>query len=169
MCPAAQEVWEGSTCLNHRALVHVHVHVHIIACRPGEVAGLPAGMCATLRLSGVRGCSDCLGVCSLSLRSILFTLTMRPPDPPPRARAYAHVLSICTHSTQARADGIKPKGLVVINPGNPVGSVLTYEELRKLVVFCKEEGLMLMADEVAKPETLNPHAHGRRGSACACC
>jgi len=49
---------------------------------------------------------------------------------------------------EARADGVKPKGLVVINPGNPVGSVLTYDELRNLVVFCKQEGLMLMADEV---------------------
>ena len=29
-----------------------------------------------------------------------------------------------------------------------VGSVLAYEELKRLVVFCKEEGLMLMADEV---------------------
>ena len=25
---------------------------------------------------------------------------------------------------------------------------MTYEELRNLVVFCKQEGLMLMADEV---------------------
>lgn len=49
---------------------------------------------------------------------------------------------------QARADGIVPKGLVVINPGNPVGSVLSYEDLTQLVIFCKKEGLMLMADEV---------------------
>jgi aspartate/methionine/tyrosine aminotransferase len=34
--------------------------------------------------------------------------------------------------------GINPKGLVVINPGNPVGSVLTYEELKQLVIFCKQ-------------------------------
>ena len=49
---------------------------------------------------------------------------------------------------EARRWGISPKALVVINPGNPVGSVLAYEELKRLVVFCKEEGLMLMADEV---------------------
>jgi len=49
---------------------------------------------------------------------------------------------------QARADGIHPKALVVINPGNPVGSVCSHEELTKLVIFCKQEGLMLMADEV---------------------
>ena len=52
---------------------------------------------------------------------------------------------------QARADGIVPKGLVVINPGNPVGSVLSYEDLTQLVIFCKKEGLMLMADEVCLP------------------
>ena len=40
---------------------------------------------------------------------------------------------------QARADGINPKGLVVINPGNPVGSVLGYDDLRELVKFCKQE------------------------------
>ena len=27
---------------------------------------------------------------------------------------------------------------MVINPGNPVGSVLSYDELRQLVVFCKQ-------------------------------
>ena len=49
---------------------------------------------------------------------------------------------------EARADGILPKALVVINPGNPTGNVLSYDDLQQIVIFCKEEGLMLMADEV---------------------
>jgi len=39
---------------------------------------------------------------------------------------------------QARADGVNPRACVVINPGNPVGSVLTHEQLTKLVIFCKQ-------------------------------
>jgi len=48
----------------------------------------------------------------------------------------------------ARQKGLNPRGLVVINPGNPVGNVLSYDDLKSLVQFCKREGLMLLADEV---------------------
>ena len=43
------------------------------------------------------------------------------------------------------------RGLVFINPGNPTGQCLTYEDLRELVKFAYEEKVVLMADEVYQP------------------
>lgn len=42
----------------------------------------------------------------------------------------------------------EPRGLVVINPGNPTGSVLTEENIKQVVQFAYENKLFLMADEV---------------------
>ncbi|EKX38132.1 hypothetical protein GUITHDRAFT_77426 [Guillardia theta CCMP2712] len=49
---------------------------------------------------------------------------------------------------EARVQGAKPKALVLINPGNPVGNCLSYDNLVDLVKLCKAEGLVLLADEV---------------------
>lgn len=40
------------------------------------------------------------------------------------------------------------RALVVINPGNPTGNVLDYDNQREIIDFCKEYGIILMADEV---------------------
>uniref|UniRef100_A0A0E0M778 Alanine aminotransferase 1 n=1 Tax=Oryza punctata TaxID=4537 RepID=A0A0E0M778_ORYPU len=48
----------------------------------------------------------------------------------------------------ARSKGIDVRALVVINPGNPTGQVLAEENQRDIVKFCKNEGLVLLADEV---------------------
>lgn len=45
-------------------------------------------------------------------------------------------------------EGVKPKALAIINPGNPVGSVLTYEEQESLVRLCEKYSIVLLADEV---------------------
>jgi len=50
--------------------------------------------------------------------------------------------------TDARKKGIAPRGLVFINPGNPVGSLLSEQNLKDLAKFAYNEGLVLMADEV---------------------
>ncbi|KAM7446074.1 glycerol-3-phosphate O-acyltransferase 2 [Porites harrisoni] len=42
----------------------------------------------------------------------------------------------------------RPRGLVVINPGNPTGQVLTYENIKEVIKFCAREKLVLFADEV---------------------
>ncbi|GLH05997.1 Uncharacterized protein GBIM_11527 [Gryllus bimaculatus] len=42
----------------------------------------------------------------------------------------------------------KPRALVVINPGNPTGQVLTKNTIREIINFAYEEGLFLIADEV---------------------
>ncbi|WVZ66699.1 hypothetical protein U9M48_015888 [Paspalum notatum var. saurae] len=49
---------------------------------------------------------------------------------------------------EARSKGITVRALVVINPGNPTGQVLSEENQKKIVEFCKNEGLVLLADEV---------------------
>ncbi|PAN14833.1 hypothetical protein PAHAL_2G447600 [Panicum hallii] len=49
---------------------------------------------------------------------------------------------------EARSKGITVRALVAINPGNPTGQVLAEENQKKIVEFCKNEGLVLLADEV---------------------
>ncbi|OMH86140.1 putative alanine aminotransferase, mitochondrial [Zancudomyces culisetae] len=53
-----------------------------------------------------------------------------------------------TSVSEARAKGIEVRALVIINPGNPTGSVLTLENMEQVVRFCEDEGLVLLADEV---------------------
>ncbi|WIA19014.1 hypothetical protein OEZ85_003676 [Tetradesmus obliquus] len=49
---------------------------------------------------------------------------------------------------QARADGKAVRGLVFINPGNPTGQCLSYDNLKELIKFAYDEKIVLMADEV---------------------
>lgn len=42
----------------------------------------------------------------------------------------------------------KPKAIVIINPGNPTGSVLSKENIKEIINFAKQEKLMIIADEV---------------------
>ncbi|KAI3649965.1 hypothetical protein MP228_005597 [Amoeboaphelidium protococcarum] len=48
----------------------------------------------------------------------------------------------------AREQGVDVRALVVINPGNPVGNLLSRENMESVVSFCQSENLVLMADEV---------------------
>nr|AIT69934.1 alanine transaminase [Gracilaria chouae] len=48
----------------------------------------------------------------------------------------------------AREEGIQVRAIVVINPGNPTGQVLSEENMREIVRFCEAEKLVIMADEV---------------------
>lgn len=48
----------------------------------------------------------------------------------------------------ARLNGIDVRAIVIINPGNPTGQVLSKENQVEIVEFCKNEGLLLLADEV---------------------
>lgn len=49
---------------------------------------------------------------------------------------------------EAKEKGIECKAIVIINPGNPIGNVLTYDDIVKVIQLCKDEGLVLMSDEV---------------------
>jgi alanine transaminase len=44
--------------------------------------------------------------------------------------------------------GIKPKILVVINPGNPTGAVLTRDSIKEIITVAAKHGLVIIADEV---------------------
>lgn len=48
----------------------------------------------------------------------------------------------------ARNQGICVRALVVINPGNPTGQVLSRENMERIVSFCHENKLVILADEV---------------------
>ena len=52
-----------------------------------------------------------------------------------------------------------PRVLCVINPGNPTGQVLSYDNIKKILEFCMEENLFLIADEVYQD---NVYAEGSR-------
>ncbi|CAJ1950641.1 unnamed protein product [Sphenostylis stenocarpa] len=56
----------------------------------------------------------------------------------------------------AKSKGINVRALVVINPGNPTGQVLSEENQRDIVEFCKREGLVLLADEVYQENVYVP-------------
>ncbi|CAM8933597.1 unnamed protein product [Rhodiola kirilowii] len=56
----------------------------------------------------------------------------------------------------SRAKGITVRALVVINPGNPTGQVLAEDNQRGIVEFCKQEGLVLLADEVYQENVYVP-------------
>lgn len=49
---------------------------------------------------------------------------------------------------KARAEGTILKAMVVINPGNPTGSILSLQNMEDIVHLCYEERLVLFADEV---------------------
>ena len=48
----------------------------------------------------------------------------------------------------ARGRGVDVKAIVVINPGNPTGAVLSEETVREVVAFAGDNGLAIIADEV---------------------
>ncbi|KIO11279.1 hypothetical protein M404DRAFT_994955 [Pisolithus tinctorius Marx 270] len=49
---------------------------------------------------------------------------------------------------KAVQDGIEPRALVIINPGNPTGALLNKETQAEVVKLCEEHSLVLLADEV---------------------
>uniref|UniRef100_A0A7S2U2F5 Aminotransferase class I/classII large domain-containing protein n=1 Tax=Lotharella oceanica TaxID=641309 RepID=A0A7S2U2F5_9EUKA len=49
---------------------------------------------------------------------------------------------------KAVGSGVAVRALVVINPGNPTGQCLEEKQMREIVQFCQETGVVLLADEV---------------------
>lgn len=60
---------------------------------------------------------------------------------------------------KARVEGKNVRAIVVINPGNPTGQLLDREIQESLVRLCKEEALLLIADEVYQA---NIYAEGKQ-------
>ncbi|KAI9182878.1 alanine transaminase [Blastocladiella emersonii ATCC 22665] len=59
---------------------------------------------------------------------------------------------------EARAEGTEVRALCVINPGNPTGNVLSRADMEDLVTVCREEGLVLLADEVYQTNVYYPES-----------
>lgn len=59
-----------------------------------------------------------------------------------------HVPDLREALKKARSEGVRPRALVVINPGNPTGGCLPEERIKDVVRLCEEENLVLIADEV---------------------
>lgn len=54
---------------------------------------------------------------------------------------------------QAVKDGIAVKGIVVINPANPTGAILSRQDIDDVIVFAKKHKLAIIADEVYQENT----------------
>ncbi len=59
---------------------------------------------------------------------------------------------------QALAKGIRARAIVVINPGNPTGGVLTENNIRMVIHFAKRHNLTILADEVYQENIYKPGA-----------
>lgn len=60
---------------------------------------------------------------------------------------------------KAANDGITPRALVIINPGNPTGSLLDVPTMEAVVRLCEEHSLVLLADEVYQTNLHSPTTH----------
>lgn len=49
---------------------------------------------------------------------------------------------------EARKNNTEVRAVAIINPGNPTGQVMTENEMKDVVRFCYDNGLVLLADEV---------------------
>jgi alanine transaminase len=58
--------------------------------------------------------------------------------------------------TKSKESGTHPKALVVINPGNPTGSVLTAGTMTDILHLCQKHNLVLLADEVYQSNIHSP-------------
>jgi len=59
----------------------------------------------------------------------------------------------------ARREGVTPVAIVVINPGNPTGAVLSHENIEMVIGFARRHRLTILADEVYQE---NVYSAGRR-------
>jgi alanine transaminase len=63
-----------------------------------------------------------------------------------------------SHS-EATKKGVHVRALVIINPGNPTGQVLSKSNMQQVVQFCKDKGLVLLADEVYQENVYTAGKH----------
>ena len=61
-----------------------------------------------------------------------------------------------TAFAQAQKEGIDVRAMVIINPSNPTGHVLTPEAMRQIIDFCDQNNILLIADEVYQDVVFNP-------------
>lgn len=64
------------------------------------------------------------------------------------AKNWALDMSELQRALNAARGQCVPRAIVIINPGNPTGQVLTKENIQNVIRFAKAENLLIMADEV---------------------
>ncbi|KAJ6562389.1 pyridoxal phosphate-dependent transferase [Mycena capillaripes] len=69
------------------------------------------------------------------------------PSPTSPARLPSFIASISAALKAAAKEGTKPKALVIINPGNPTGALLTAETMGELVRLYEEHSLVRLYEE----------------------
>jgi aspartate/methionine/tyrosine aminotransferase len=57
---------------------------------------------------------------------------------------------------KATSEGVHPVAIAVINPSNPTGSVLSYENIQMVIRFAQRHHLSIMADEVYQENVYAP-------------
>jgi len=57
---------------------------------------------------------------------------------------------------EAKKFGVNVKGICVLNPGNPTGSVLDSDNISMIIDFAKEHNLSILADEVYQENIYTP-------------
>jgi aspartate/methionine/tyrosine aminotransferase len=57
---------------------------------------------------------------------------------------------------EAEAKGVKVRAICVINPGNPTGSVMDWDNIAMVIRFAKAHGLAILADEVYQENVYHP-------------
>ena len=57
---------------------------------------------------------------------------------------------------QAKQQGLVPRCLAVITPGNPTGQVIEQDNQEELIKFAKEHDLVIIADEVYQVSRVGP-------------
>jgi alanine transaminase len=57
---------------------------------------------------------------------------------------------------KAKIAGVTPVGIVVINPGNPTGAVLSADNIRMVIGFARKHNLSIIADEVYQENVYDP-------------
>lgn len=57
---------------------------------------------------------------------------------------------------KAKREGVHPVAIAVINPSNPTGSVLSYENIQMVIRFAQRHHLSIMADEVYQENVYAP-------------
>lgn len=59
-------------------------------------------------------------------------------------------------AAKAKAAGITPRALCIINPGNPTGQVMSEENIAEVIDWAAANGVLLMADEVYQTNVYDP-------------
>ena len=59
-------------------------------------------------------------------------------------------------ANEAKANGVELRSLCIINPGNPTGQVMTEENIKEVIGWAAQEGVLIMADEVYQTNVYDP-------------